>query len=840
MARRSKKMFRVATISALSVLALGLLTFAIILNDLPDPEQFETRQVIQSTKIYDRTGETLLYEVYGEEKRTVLPFDQIPESVKKATIAIEDSNFYTNPAFDIRGIIRAFLTNIKEGRIAQGGSTITQQLARNAFLSTEQTLIRKIKELIVAIELEDQYTKDEILRLYLNQIPYGGNAYGIEAAAQTFFGKHAKDLTLAETALLVSLPRGTAYYSPWGKHVDELLSRKNKVLEQMEKFGYITTKEKDRAQKFPILDTIQEQTVGIKAPHFVLKVQEYLNSKYGEGYVQGAGLRVITSLDLKLQEVAERVVVEGAARNTELYNGHNAALVAQDATTGQILALVGSKDYFGTPEPENCAPGVDCNFEGNFNVATQGLRQPGSAMKPFAYVTAFQKGYSPDTILFDVETEFASKNPKCPLIVSEAELMAFDLNAKSECFHPQNFDERFRGPVTMRTGLSQSINVPAVKTLYLAGIDATLKTAHDFGITTLNERGRYGLSLVLGGGEVTLFDLVGAYSVFAQEGVKHRQTMILNITDINGNVIETYKDSAATVMDPQYVRLLNDVLTDVDSRAGLFVSSLPLTLFPGHEVALKTGTTNDYRDAWAMGYTPDLVIGVWAGNNNNDVMIQRGSSLLAAIPMWSAFLREALATRPLIPFTKPEQVLNTKPILNGKHIVTYKAGDKTYPHVHTILQYLDKNDPQGPAPKNPGSDSQYENWETPILKWAETNIPNFAALYNKPLPAGATSELEAEQQITSSIVLQSPKNGDFLPLDNRVPVQASITSPLGIAKIQLFFNNALIDQRAGNFGSQTTYSFILIGKNPELQNKLQIKVTDTQNNESVKEVILFK
>ncbi|MDO8430003.1 MAG: transglycosylase domain-containing protein [bacterium] len=816
-------------LTLLFLVASGMAAFAFILNDLPNPEQFETRQVIQSTKLYDRTGKVLLYEIHGEEKRTIIPFEEIPNSVKNATVAIEDSNFYKNPGFDWKAIARALLVNLglREGYAGQGGSTITQQLAKNAFLSSEKTLIRKIKELVVSIELEGRYSKDEILNLYLNQIPYGGNAYGIEAASQTFFGKTAKDLNLAESALLASLPRATSYYSPWGKHLDEVIKRKNSVLEKMSELGYITQKEKTSAKEH-VFEFVPQST-GIKAPHFVLEIQDYLNKKYGEQFIQDSGLRVVTTLDWDLQQIAEKTVLDGANRNRDLYKGYNSALIAQDANTGQILSLVGSKDYFGIPEPENCVPGENCQFEGNFDVATQGLRQPGSAMKPLAYVAAFEKGYTPDTVLFDLPTEFAANNPNCPLTVNFS-------NEDKDCFHPQNFDERFRGPVKIRTALAQSINIPAVKTLYLAGIDNVLKTAKDFGISTLTERSRYGLSLVLGGGEITLKDLVGAYSVFAQEGIKRAQVMILKITDSKENILEEYKDSGSPVIDPQYPRMINDILTDTDERAGLFSSSLPLTIFPGHQVALKTGTTNDYRDAWAIGYTPDLVVGVWSGNNNNSSMQRQGSSILAAVPIWSAFTKEALKNRPLISFNKPDPIITKKPVLNGDYITNYKIGDHIYPNVHSILYYVNKNDPRGPAPKQPGDDSQFENWEEPVLRWAENTIPNFNSTYNQLVGQVDTAELVNFQTV---INLSSPKNGDFIKSES-IFINSQITSQSDIGKIQLFFNNELADSRVGNFGKSFNYQFNLVPKKINLQNSLKIKVSDSQNNEVTKEIILFK
>ncbi len=829
--KKLKKWGLLALLCLLFAITAGLATFAFILRDLPDPEQFETRQIIQSTKIYDRTGEVLLYEVYGEEKRTTIPYEKIPDHLKWATISIEDKDFYTHSGFDVFSIIQGAIIEPLTGKRerARGGSTITQQLAKNAFLSPERTIIRKIKELVVAYELEKKYSKDEILNLYLNQVPYGGNAYGVEAASKTFFNKSAEELNLAESALLASLPQATSYYSPWGKHVDDLMRRKNNVLESMFELGYIDEEEKERAKNFEY--TFAEQATNIKAPHFTLEVQEYLASKYGEDFVRTAGLNVTTTLDWELQQAAEKVVFEGAERNKELYRGFNSALVAQDATTGQILAMVGSKNYFADPEPENCDPGLNCRFEGNFNVATQGLRQPGSAMKPFAYLTAFERGYSPDTIVFDLPTEFAANNPKCPVLVNFS-------NNEKECFHPQNFDETFRGPVTLRTALAQSINVPAVKVLYLAGIDNVLKNAQNFGMTNLTERSRYGLSLVLGGGEVTLANLVNAYSVLAQEGVKHDQTLILRISDSKGNVLEEYKDISQRVIDPQYPRIINNILTDIGERAGLFSSSLPLTIFPGHQVALKTGTTNDYRDAWTVGYTPELVVGVWSGNNNNAPMEQRGSSLLAAIPIWSAFMEEALKDRSLISFNNPEPILTTKPILRGEYITNYKIGSQSYPQIHNILYYVEKNDPQGNMPPNPENDSQFENWEAPVLRWAETTIPNFSGIYNQLIPFGANLDSEVAD-LNSSINITYPENGSFIK--GTIPVQAQISAKFNIRNIQLFFNDLLMDNRIiTQENKEILYQFNLVSKNTQLQNSLKLKVIDEFGNEIIKEIILFR
>lgn len=678
--------------AGLGLVFWALMTITKLAKELPSPEQFINRQISQSTKIYDRSGQTLLYEVYGEEKRTVIPFEEIPDYVKKATIAIEDQIFYTHKAFDWRAIIRALFVNIIRGKVVQGGSTITQQLAKNAFLSPERTFARKIKELILAYWIEQRYSKDEILNLYLNQVSYGSNTYGIEAASQTIFSKTTGDLNLAEAAGLAALPKAPSYYSPWGSHQEELEHRKNYVLEQMYVLGFIDREEKERAQNFKL--KFASQSIGsIRAPHFAIMVRDYLIAQYGEEVVQKSGLSVITTLDWSLQELAEKAVREGAERNTRLYQGKNAALVAQDPKTGQILALVGSQNYF------------DLENEGNFNVAIQGLRQPGSALKPFIYAAAFQKGYSPETVVFDLPTEFSVYNNICP----PTGINFLDNNPL--CFHPQNFDNVFRGPVNLRNALAQSINVPSVKVLYLVGLADALNTARNFGLSTLVDPNRYGLSLVLGGGEVRLIELVGAYSIFAQEGIKHRQSFILEIKDFRGQILEKYLNQATRVIDSQYAQLINNILSDVEARSSLFQASLNLTVFPDQEVALKTGTTEDYRDAWAIGYTPSLTVGVWAGNNNNLPMQKQAGSILAAIPIWHAFMNGALEGRVIEFFNKPEPVVQVKPMLNGEYV---SSGG-----IHNILYYIDKNDPLGSGPSNPENDPQFWNWELPVKDWQQ-------------------------------------------------------------------------------------------------------------------------
>jgi len=795
----------VSALFFIAVFAFFVFGFYII-KDLPPIDLIENHKVAETTKIFDRTGEVLLYEIHGDEKRIVIPFSSIPDRVKQATVAIEDVNFYNHSAFDIKGIIRAFFKNLSSGQFAQGGSTITQQLVKNAFLSPEKTITRKIKELVLAIQLEQRVGKDKILELYLNQIPYGSNAYGIEAASQTFFEKSTGELNLAEAALIASLPKAPTFYSPWGQNREALFARQKNVLSKMYELNFISEKEKEEALKTE-LNFAKPSFGGIKAPHFVIMVQGYLINKYGEDFVRTNGLRVKTTIDWELQQFAEEAVLKGADRNTELYGGKNAALVAQDPKTGQVLALVGSRDYFDT---EN---------DGNFNVAYQGLRQPGSAFKPFVYVSAFKKGYTPETVVFDLETEFNTTNKD------------------EDSYKPVNFTDNFSGPITLRNALAQSVNVPAVKVLYLTGLSESIETAKNFGINTLGKSNRYGLSLVLGGGEVKLIELVDAYSVFSQNGIKHKQSIILEVKN-KTKILEKYADLKERVIDARYTSLINDILSDQKARAPLFGNSLLLNSFPEHQIAVKTGTTNDYRDAWSIGYTPSLVVGVWAGNNDNSPMLKRGSSIFASVPIWKDFMEKALKNYGPEVFEKPEQSFPNKPVLNNKYVINYKSGDEIYPQIHTILFYLNKNNPKGPEPKNPEDDPQFYNWENPVLKWALENIENFFE-FNKPIPAGSvlvSDDINLNQNL-SYLDIINPENGSFI--DKFLNLEFSVNLTNDIKKGEVYLNGSLVDSFSGNSEKTLVYKKSFDLESIESQNIIKVFVFDDNDIKYERSVIFF-
>ena len=668
-----------------------LSAFAYFAPQIPDPQSIITRRINEATKIFDREGRTALFSVHGEEKRTIVQFEEISEHMKKAVIAAEDDNFYNHRGLDIKGVIRAIFINLKERAFSQGGSTITQQLVKNSLLGREKTFSRKFKEVILSLQIEQKFEKDQILWMYLNQVSFGSNIFGVEEAGYGYFGKSARELTLNESVILASMLKAPSYYSPYGSHKDELIERKNTLLEKMFKSGLISREDMTSA-KNEEMKLASPASGGFLAPHFVMMVKEYLVEKYGEDLIQNGGLRVYTTLNWELQQKAEEIIDKYADRNEKLFKDGNAALVALDPKNGEILALVGSRDYFNIEK------------EGNFNVITA-FRQPGSAFKPIVYSVALDKGLTDKTILFDVKTEF---NPYCPPEGNQ-EKDQYGL----ECYHPQNSDEKFRGTVTLRQGLGSSLNIPSVKVLYLSGIKDSIKRAEDLGIKFLGDTEDFGLSLVLGGGDVRPLDLTSAYGVFANDGVYNQPSFIIRVEDPSGNILEESNPEPQRKISEQTARMMNDMLSDNSARALLFGLNSPLYI-PGRSIAAKTGTTQKFRDAWTIGYSPSLVVGVWVGNNDNAEMTREGGGVSAGGPIWKEFLTEALKESPPEEFQKPEPVFVDKIMLNGNYI---DSNSET----HSILYYIDKNDPRGQIPSNP-TDSQYNNWEWAVRTYLQPYI----------------------------------------------------------------------------------------------------------------------
>lgn len=747
------------------IVIIGL--FAWYSRDLPEPGKIMDRSVALSTKIYDKTGEVLLYEVHGPENRTLVKIDDIPEHVINATIAIEDKNFYNHRGISVWGIIRGQIVPRLRGDRVQGGSTLTQQFVKNAILTDERKLSRKIKEWILSWQIERKYDKRQILEFYFNEIPYGGSVYGVSAAAQYYFDKSVKDLTIAEAAILAALPQGPTHYSPYGSNKDLLIGRQQYILSLMTDQGFISKEEAEVAKRQELV--FKKRAEQIKAPHFVMYVRELLEEKYGTSVVEQGGWEIRTSLDWSAQEKAQAIVDEIAHRNLENFDANNAALVSIDVDSGEIISMIGSKDFFND------------EIDGQVNVVLS-KRQPGSSMKPLVYLAAFDKGYRPDTILFDLETNFA---------------------ASGDPYQPKNYDLGQRGPVSMRKALAGSLNIPAVKTLYLAGVRNVVDLANRFGYTTLTDPDRYGLSLVLGGGEVKLLEHVNAYATFAREGVYKEPVSILEIKDSQGKIIEKNEDNKGRrVMEKETVRILNDILSDNSARAYIFGENNYLTL-PDRPVAAKTGTTNNYHDAWTIGFTPSVATGVWVGNNDNSEMKRGADGSVVAAPIWQAFMKEITKGRPIVEFKKEDigkcdkpmvcgELSGAKPVkidrMSGK-LATENTPyttieEKKYLELHTILHYVNINDPLGEPLSDPNNEPQYHLWEAPVIKYAQENG------YTTQLPPTEYDDIHVPED-KPHLSWQSPTYKQTIS-SSRLEMEVNTDAPRGVRRVEYFLDNELI------------------------------------------------
>ncbi|MGA2910546.1 MAG: transglycosylase domain-containing protein [Candidatus Microgenomates bacterium] len=576
---------------------------------IPLPTGLSSNSQPVSTKIFDRNGK-LIYEIYTDKKRTPIPLSEMPTYFKEATISIEDKNFYQNEGFSITGIVRALFNTVFKGQL-QGGSTITQQLVKNVLLTNERTVRRKAQELVLTVIVEGVYTKDQILENYLNTIPYGGTAYGIEAASETYFNKPAKDLDLAQSALLAGLPQAPSTYSPFGAHPELAKGRQEEVLKQMVTNKYITQDQANQADKEPLVYTTISPP---QAPHFALWIKEQLANEYGDKMVEQGGLRVYTTLDLDIQNLAQAAVATEVGK-LKKQNVGNGAVIVTRPSTGEILAMVGSKDYFATDE------------DGKVNV-TLASRQPGSSIKPLNYVLALKdEKITPATALADVPTCFnvAGQPLYCPI----------------------NYDNTFHGLVEARFALGNSYNIPAVKVLALNGVENFIDFAKKMGLTTLTDPGGYGLSATLGGLEVRPYDMAVAYGVFANQGIEQPLVAITKVTDWKGNVLQQYDPTKNTltgtrVLDPTLTFLISHILLDNNARSAAFGTSSYLNVTGHPEVSVKTGTTNDRRDNWTIGYTADAVVVTWVGNNDNTPMSGAVSGISGASPIWNKVMKAVL------------------------------------------------------------------------------------------------------------------------------------------------------------------------------------------------------
>ncbi len=579
------------------------------MDQLPSPILLSARSIPVATKIYDRSG-TVLYEIYADENRTPLPLHEIPDIVQKATIAIEDREFYTHPGFSLRGIARAANETLRNDHL-QGGSTITQQLIKSALLTPEITITRKLKELVLSLEAERIYSKNQILEMYLNQVPYGGTAWGIESASRMYFGKSVKDLTLNEAALLAGLPAAPSTYSPFGAKPDLAIVRQREVLRRMRDDGYISEDQYNTALDEPIV--YRQQDSGIKAPHFVMFVKDLLEKRYGARLIQQGGLRVVTSLDSDIQTLTEQTVSRHISALKPLNVGNGAALVT-NPTTGEILAMVGSANYF------------DYENDGNVNVSTR-LRQPGSSIKVVNYAAALENGFSAATLINDSPITY-----KIP---------------GSEPYTPVNYDGRYHGTVTLRSALANSYNIPAVKTLAKIGVKTMVETGIRMGITeSWNNPTRFGLSLTLGGGDVTMIEMAQVYGTLSNKGVHRNLMPILEVSDYTGRVIDKFTpDAGLQAIRTETAWIISNILSDNSARTPAFGPRSDLVI-PGKTVSVKTGTSNDKRDNWTIGYTPEILTAVWVGNNDNSPMNPTlTSGVTGASPIWHDIMNSLLADK---------------------------------------------------------------------------------------------------------------------------------------------------------------------------------------------------
>lgn len=627
---------RVKFLSRFSTFALAMFfigitlligTIIFFLTQVPSVEDLQTRSIAEATKIYDRNGE-LLYDIFEDQNRTPIKLSEVPDAVKNSTIAIEDKDFYKHQGFDIIGITRSLFLLITTRHIEGGGSTLTQQLVKNALLTSDVSIVRKIKELILAVEVERNYSKDQILEMYLNEIPYGGTAYGIEAAANLYFGKHAKELNLAEASLLAGLPQRPSVYSPYGTHPELAKVRQAEVLRRMAEDGYITKEEAENAKNQELTYRTSQNEIGFKAPHFVLYVKQKLIEQYGDKMVEQGGLRVTTTLDFKLQEDAQKIVKDEVGKLKDYKVGNGAAVVL-NPKNGEILSMVGSKDYF------------DKDYDGNVNVALS-LRQPGSATKPITYSAGMQKGYTAGQVLMDVKTEFPG-------------------GANLPQYIPVNYDGQFHGPVQVRYALGNSFNIPAVKMLALVGVKNVLDLGYRMGLSTWEPTQEnvdsVGLSLTLGGREVRLLDLTSAFGVLANNGKRQEPISILKVTDSRGKVLyENHESDGVKVLDEGIAYIISNILADNGARTTAFGSNSVLNI-SGRTVAVKTGTTDQKRDNWTVGYTPSFVVGVWVGNNDNTVMNPAiASGVTGASPIWNKIMRRAVQQKGDEKFDEPGNI----------------------------------------------------------------------------------------------------------------------------------------------------------------------------------------
>ncbi len=775
-----------------------------ILKDLPLPTKLSSSSAPQSTQIFDR-DQKLLYTIYAARNQNFVPLSQIPKHMQEATIAIEDKDFYKHGGFSLIGIGRA-VVSIVFFQGVQGGSTITQQVVKNTLLSPERTLTRKIKEFILSIQVERKYTKDEILQIYLNEVPYGGTAWGIEAASQTYFRKNAKDLTLTEAVILAGFPQRPSYYSPYGTSNKAYIGRAEDVARRMREDGHITRDQENKIKEELPNVKFTPDDQGIRAPHFVFYVKELLTQKYGEKFVEQGGLKVKTSLDLDLQDKTQNIVSEEVAKLGQFKVGNGAAVV-MDPKSGEILSMVGSKDYFAK------------DYDGQVNVAMS-LRQPGSALKPFTYSTGLKAGYTAATVLMDVPTEFPGGVGKPP-------------------YKPVNYDNKYRGPIQVRFALGNSINIPAVKMTGLVGVKNMLRTAYDAGVKSLEPTDenlkRFGLAITLGGGEVKLLELTSGYATIANKGEYLEPMAILKVEDRDGKVLEEVKDKKPKkAISEEIAFIISHILSDNNARSQVFGPSSLLNI-PGKTVAVKTGTTDDKRDNWAVGFTYSRVVGVWVGNNDNSPMNpQIASGVTGATPIWNRIMQEALAGKASENFDKPGNVvaLEVDSLGGGlpcrdlpKRSEYFVKG--TEPTKDCLIEKtLDGKDYYVFVEFDPVSTDGKNRWQEGIDAWANSQgDPKY-----RP-PAGLKNEPTKDPN-EIKVNIKNPSGNS--QVDYSFETEADIETGAKVTKVEFYIDGSIKDTKSGdNKNVKFNYNFASANKG---KHKIKVKAYNDAGRDSESEV----
>ncbi len=800
----SRLMVRLAGMALVLVLVgtVGLVgLFAFYAKDLPSPDKVVRREGF-ATKIYDRNGK-LLFDVFENQRRTPVKFEDLPLSLRQATIAIEDKNFYKHGGFDLMGIVRASVKTLFTGRV-QGGSTITQQLVKNVLLTQQRTITRKLKEFILTVQIERHYTKDQILLMYLNESPYGGSAYGVQTASETYFGKPVAELNLAQSAILAGLPQSPTRYSPTSGRL--YVDRATEVLRRMREDGYISHDQELSARSDVASLTLATPSGLLKAPHFVFYVKNLLEERYGRDVVEQGGLRVTTTLDLDLQQKAQTAVSEEIEKVKNLHITNGAAMVI-DSPTGQILAMVGSKGW------------DDPDYDGKFNVTTAS-RQPGSAIKPIVYLTGLEKGYTAATLLMDTKTSFpAGDKPE---------------------YVPENYDGKFRGPMLVRDALGNSINVPAVKMLSLVGIRDMMQMGYELGLTTLQPTPqnlqRVGLSVALGGGEVKLIDLGTAYSTFANGGKKVDPVAILKVTDKDGRVLEEVKaglTAGRQIISAEEAFIISSILSDAKAREITFGPRSAINI-AGRTIAVKTGTTNDKRDNWTIGWTNlGPVVGVWVGNNDNSPMKEVASGVTGAAPIWRRIILAALANRNEESFTPPSGIVSSDidkvsgfPAHDGfdaKQEFFVRGTEPNGPDpVHKLVRncngdqkeyfYFKEEDPFGKDGQN--------KWQEGILSW----LNNQADPRYHPPTAGCDSG--------NQLNLNIAEPGDHSQVNsNDVKIRLDISSPNQINKVDFVVDGQVKE-------TLTSSPWEVVINMPTGSHHIEVKATDGSGQQANKDVTI--